>query len=174
MSISRVVRATKTAACAAAATTLKEIPCSESVTTKVNAKATIEAKAPRGTDSSQQWLSVQSVELPHISSCSSQKAQIRAICPICSESIENKVGKKKGNDAIFCDRACKEWLHWQCAGLSKASFEAASVSNLPFLCSRCLLSKQATELSVLTRTVEELSREVANLKEPVSSIKNNN
>ena len=171
MSTSRVVRTTKTASFAAAATTQKEFPRSESMITKGNTAAILEAKAPRGTGSSQQRLSVPPDESPHISSRSSLKAQKRVICPICSESIEDKVGKRKGHDAIFCDGACQEWLHRLCAGLSKASFEAASASNLPFLCPRCLLSQQATELSVLKKNVEELSREVANLKEQVSSIK---
>ena len=48
---------------------------------------------------------------------------------------------------------------------------AASATNLPFLCPRCLLSQQATELSMLKKNVDELSNKVANLKMLASSIK---
>ena len=129
-----------------AATTQSESAHSESVITKVNAKATIEAKAPCGSVTSKRRVSALLAESLHDSARSSQKAQKKVICPICSEWTEDKAGKKKGHDAIFCDGACQEWLHRQCAGPSKASFEAASASNLLFLCPRCLLLQQATEL----------------------------
>lgn len=50
------------------------------------------------------------------------KLKIKVIFLICSEAVEDQVGKKRGHDAIFCNGNCQECAHWQCAGLSKVSF----------------------------------------------------
>ena len=86
------------------------------------------------------------------------------MCPICTEVIEEAAGRKKGHDSIYCDGACQNWIHRQCAGLSKAHFSRLSTSDQPFHCPRCLLSHQSAELRALKKTVEDLSREVLHLK----------
>ena len=96
----------------------------------------------------------------------------KIICPICAEPVEDAVGKKKGHESAFCDGECKEWVHRQCAGLSKSSFSSVSSSSDPFHCPRCLISYQSAEISSLKKSVEELSTEVAELKALVLSIRN--
>ena len=44
------------------------------------------------------------------------------IYPICTENIIKQIKNRKEQDAIFCDRLCKVWLHRQCAGLSTIIF----------------------------------------------------
>ena len=78
------------------------------------------------------------------------KSKKGVVCPICSDLIEDAIGRKRGHGAIFCDGVCQEWFHCQCAGLSKTSLEAASVSNLPFL-------QQSSELAEVKATLEELT-----------------
>ena len=130
-----------------------------------------ENKVARGPAISQRRLSALSSETSKDTSRPLQKPQKRVICPICSEIVEDAVGKRKGHDAIFCDGACHEWVHRQCAGLSKASFETASASDLPFFCPRCLLLQQANEISALKKSLEELTLEFASLKNLVSSMR---
>jgi len=44
------------------------------------------------------------------------------IYPICTENIIKQIKNRKEQDATFCDRLCKVWLHRQCAGLSTIIF----------------------------------------------------
>ena len=85
------------------------------------------------------------------------------VCPVCADTIEDAIGKKKGHNAIFCDSRCQEWIHWQCAGFSKAAFMAALTSPNPFCCPRC-------ELADVKEKLEALSSEVAGLKVIISSL----
>ena len=96
------------------------------------------------------------------------------ICPICEETVEDATPKKRGHDAIYCEGACQDWLHRQCAGLSKVNFDAAKASNLPFLCPCCRLSDSSMELSALKATVDELVAEVSKLKSFCSSVTGDN
>ena len=103
-----------------------------------------------------------------------RKKRVPVICPICEETVEDASSKKRGHDAIFCEGACQDWLHRQCAGLSKVNFDAAKASNLPFLCPCCRLSDKSTELSALKATVDELVAEVSKLKSFCSSVTGDN
>lgn len=96
------------------------------------------------------------------------------ICPICDEPVEDASSKKRGHDAIFCEGACQEWLHRQCAGLSKVNFDSAKSSNLPFLCPCCLLTAKSKELSLLKDTVDKLVADLSDLKSICSSFVGNN
>ena len=71
------------------------------------------------------------------------------ICPICEEPIVDGT-----HESIECEGMCKAWLHRRCAGLSKAAFEAATVSPDPFLCSHCRLAAQSYELLALKSAVD--------------------
>lgn len=93
------------------------------------------------------------------------------ICPICTEEVVDSGGcRKKGHESVFCDGACQEWLHRQCAGLSKAAFQAVSNSCGPFLCPRCVIAQQSKEISMLKDNVAVLSRDVKALKEMLDSL----
>ena len=50
------------------------------------------------------------------------------------------VGRKKGHDLVFCDSDCQEWVHYQCAGLSKANFQSVLSSSQSFYCPRSIIS----------------------------------
>ena len=47
-------------------------------------------------------------------------------CPICLDPIKDASNDCAGEDAIVCEGRCNTWLH-RCAGLSKASYETATV-----------------------------------------------
>ena len=92
-------------------------------------------------------------------------------CLICTEDVVDSGGcKKKGHESVFCDGACQEWLHCQCAGLSKAAFLAVSSSGGPFLCPCCVIAQQSKEISVLKDSVAVLSHNVQALKEMLDSL----
>ena len=103
-----------------------------------------------------------------------RKKRAPVICPICEETVEDASSKKRGHDAIFCEGACQDWLHRQCAGLFKVNFDAAKASNLPFLCPCCRLSDKSTELSALKVIVDQLVAEVSKLKSFCSSVTGDN
>ena len=92
--------------------------------------------------------------------------------PNLLDVIEDAVGKKKGHGLIFCDGAhdCQEWIHRQCAGLSKGAFQAVSTSDDLFHCLHCLIHQQSKELAVLKRAVKSLSDELSSLKIQVSTL----
>ena len=94
------------------------------------------------------------------------------VFPICLEQVEDASSKKKGHDLVFCDGVCQDWLHRQCAGLSKASFSSVKSSSEPFHCPRCLISHQSSEIASLKESMKQLSSEVSNLKAMVLSICN--
>ena len=112
--------------------------------------------------------------LPSAQLTSKRKKRVQVTCPICEDLVEDASSKKKGHDAIFCDGACQEWLHRQCAGLSKVNFESARSSELPFLCPCCLVAANSKELATLKEAVVELVAEVSKLKSLCSSIVDNN
>ena len=111
------------------------------------------------------------------SSCKSKqskKSRVPSVtCPVCEEPIVDGTAKSPGHDSIECEGACKAWLHRGCAGLSKAAFEAATVSPDPFLCPHCRLVAQSSELSALKSSVDTLSRELSSLKAVVDDLKAN-
>lgn len=82
-------------------------------------------------------------------------------CTICCEVIHDAVGKKPGQNSVFCDSSCASWLHRQCAGLSKDTFAKISKSSSPFLCPQCRLDKQANEIDSLKSMISNLSSEIA-------------
>ena len=94
------------------------------------------------------------------------------ICPICTDVINDASGKKPGHESIFCDGYCQEWLHRQCAGLSKAVFMTVSSSNEPFFCTRCLIQQQLREIADLKASVVALSEEVSCIKNDISILSN--
>ena len=92
------------------------------------------------------------------------------ICTICCETVEDAAGRKKGHDAIFCDGECREWIHSQCAGLSKAKLKVVSSSTDPFYCPRCCLSRQSKEIEVLKQKLHFVTEELSRLNDLISSL----
>lgn len=85
------------------------------------------------------------------------------ICPICEDQILEAKGKRKGQDAIFCDGTCQSWLHRGCAGLSHKAFEAQVNSKGKFYCPNC-------HLNVFEVIVADLKRELSLVKNALSTI----
>ena len=79
------------------------------------------------------------------------------ICCICEEKIIEETEEQDGEEAIFCEGLCKNWIHCKCAGLSNVWFSKLSSSNKPFVCVYCTLFEQ---ISIIT----ELKEDVKNLK----------
>ena len=97
----------------------------------------------------------------------SKKNQLpNVICPICEEPVIDET-----HESIECEGMCKAWLHRGCAGLSKAAFQAATVSPDPFLCPHCRLVAQTSELSALKLSVSTLSSDLSSLKAIVDDLK---
>ena len=63
------------------------------------------------------------------------KSSIKTIiCPICEEAVVDPSSKNDGHDSIFCEGACKAWLHRGCAGMSKTVFEKVCDTDDPLFC----------------------------------------
>ena len=91
----------------------------------------------------------------------------RAVCPICEEVIKGTNGRKKGQDAIFCEGECQSWMHRHCAGLSKNRFQELSSSQDMFLCPACQNDMLTEAISELRVVVGELTSEIDELKKDV-------
>ena len=92
----------------------------------------------------------------------------KTVCPICSDIVEDAVGKKKGHDSVFCDGLCQAWVHRQCGGLSKSRFSKSSSSKEPFLCPRWIICKQDDDIKELQQKVQVLESTVINIEKAVS------
>ena len=100
-----------------------------------------------------------------VSQTSKQKRR-ECICQICEDLILDAKGRRKVQDAIFCDGMCQTWLHrvrkrskessgchflWshvsdliaQGIGPFRAAFEAHGATSKDFYCSHCRLKYQA-------------------------------
>lgn len=93
----------------------------------------------------------------------------KVVCPICLEAIVDGNVKRKGHDSILCEGRCQEWVHRQCAGLSQAAFNTASMSSTPFKCPRCLLACQSDDISSLKDEIKALASEVDSLRSQFKS-----
>ena len=92
------------------------------------------------------------------------------ICPICDEAVIDPSTKNVGQDSIFCDGACKAWLHRGCAGLSKSVFEEVCKSDDPFLCPHCMLIHQRAEIINLKASLNSISDELSSIKSLVECL----
>lgn len=101
------------------------------------------------------------------------KVKDNCICSTCLEEIIEPNGKKKGQQSILCNGPCNSWLHQQCAGLSKATFEATGSSQDHFYCPHCTFSSQKKDTSDLRALINNLSREVSVLRSEVTELKHN-
>ena len=90
-------------------------------------------------------------------------------CSVCLEEIIEPIGKKEGQDAIYCDGVCRAWLHRKCIGLPKDRFKLVSESNDPFYCPHCRVELQCEEISHLKAAVAELSSELTKLRNTLAT-----
>lgn len=97
------------------------------------------------------------------------KTKQPVVCLICDENIVDATSHTSGQATIFCDGLCKEWLHCQCARLSKAAFTAASQSQDAFFCPQCHLATQSRELLSLKATIATLNEELLAVKNKLSN-----
>lgn len=88
------------------------------------------------------------------------KKDSQCVCPVCCDPIEDAVGKKKGQDAVFCDGSCQEWIHRQCASLSKHAYSLVSYSDDECYCPR----------TDLTKAIGLLNSELSSLKARITSL----
>lgn len=65
------------------------------------------------------------------------------VCCICNCVIAEDTDEKEGDDAIFCEGSCNDWMYRICAGLSNSTFQYLLDPNTSFMCVYCLLSNQA-------------------------------
>ena len=91
------------------------------------------------------------------------------VCPICDESIVDASSHTSGQAAIFIEGLRKEWLHRQCAGLSKTAFDLASQSQDSFFCRYCRLDTQSRELLTLNAAIATLNEELTAVKNQMSN-----
>ncbi len=83
---------------------------------------------------------------------------------MCLDPVNDQLGKRKGDEAIFCDGMCKEWVHRQCAGRSRAHFENLSKSKDQFLCPKCIINNQSIAIKSLQQSVSKLRTDVDRLQ----------
>ena len=96
------------------------------------------------------------------------KRKKKQTCPICDEPIVDASEDNPGQDAIFCEGQCDDWLHRQCAGLSRPRFIEISKSKNPFYCPCCLLIRQSEEITLLRSQLSELHSEFCQFKNQFS------
>lgn len=105
---------------------------------------------------------------PLLSSKSSKKEVF--YCPICGDIIIDDGVSKEGQDSVFCEGICSTWLHRGCAGLSKKAFSLLKTSDQPFHCVSCRLNIYSADISKLHSVVNNLSKELSDIKSQVASL----
>ena len=78
------------------------------------------------------------------------------ICPICEDPVLDAKGRKKGQDAIFCDGTCQSLLHRRCAGLSRSAFQTKVSCSKEFYCRSCRLTNLETSVSDMLKELTML------------------
>ena len=86
------------------------------------------------------------------------------MCSVRENGIVDASSNTTGEDSIKCEGLCNAWLHRTCAGMSKASFQAAQQSSDSFLCPHCRLDTQQEEIHSLKQSVSRLLSRVAELE----------
>ena len=88
-------------------------------------------------------------------------------CPVCEDSIADPSNKSDGDDSVFCEGSCNVWFHRRCAGLSIQAFKKLTISKEPFMCYQCSLVKHKDEIAYLKQMIQDLSKEVSEIKNKV-------
>ena len=89
----------------------------------------------------------------------------KCLCSICEKEVVDQDGQRKGQDAIFCEGNCQEWLHRVCTGLpNKVFLEVYKESDVPFYCPYCTYQRQEKEITTLKSTIDVLQLELTELR----------
>ena len=86
-------------------------------------------------------------------------------CGICEQPIVN--GK---DQAVYCEGACKQWLHRYCAGVPLSCFQALSSSLAPFQCYSCYQAKHEAAIESFNSEVRALKSEVREMKAVITGL----
>lgn len=86
------------------------------------------------------------------------------ICAICLEIIEDRSPECEGEDSIYCEGSCQNWLHRTSAGLPDPAFEAIVKAKAPFHCFQCSLSSHASEIMDLRSQLASIAKKLADLE----------
>ena len=90
-----------------------------------------------------------------------------ATCLICNNVL------KDTQQAIFCEGACKQWIHRQCASLTVDAYTKVGESQQPFYCLHCIVLLQKQEIDLLKEQVKSVSDKLDSLL-PNSTTTSNN
>ena len=88
-----------------------------------------------------------------------------ATCGICEQPIVD--GK---DQAVYCEGACKQWLHRYCVGIPLSCFQALSSSLAPFQCYSCYQAKHEAAIESLNSEVRALKSEVSEIKAVINGL----
>lgn len=89
-------------------------------------------------------------------------------CCVCNKTIIDQSASHDGEDAIFCEGECSNWMHRSCAGLSSSLFVTMTSSSKPFLCVYCVLSRQATEINELKTALKDITSKLEKISNSAS------
>ena len=92
------------------------------------------------------------------------KEKDNVVCSICEKNIVESNDEVDGDDAVYCERDCKAWLHRKCVGMTKIVYDRLSNCEDPYLCPNCIIVKQSKEIAELSKAVKNLTRELAGMK----------
>ena len=85
-------------------------------------------------------------------------------CCVCCQDITIST-----DESLFCAGACQQWLHRYCASVSVKCYKEFKKNGNLFFCFSCSHDQSKREISMLKDTVEELKRELAELRESLSA-----
>ena len=96
-----------------------------------------------------------------------KKTKEVVVCPVCEDSIDDPSDQSDGDDSVFREGYCNVWFHRRCAGLSIQAFKKLTQSKEPFTCYQCSLVKHKEETANLKLMIQNLSKEVSEIKNKV-------
>ena len=87
-----------------------------------------------------------------------------ADCTICLKPIIDHSEVTEGEDSIFCEGLCQQWIHRTCAGLPDPAFDLIRSLDQNFYCFLCSMACHTSELKALRSTIESLSKDLTELR----------
>ena len=94
----------------------------------------------------------------------------RETCRICEWEIVEATADSEGQEALFCEGACKAWFHRKCLFMPTDHFEQMTNSIDPYVCLLCTTKNQAETIAALQQSVCALTKEVCILKAAMASM----
>ena len=94
----------------------------------------------------------------------------RETCRICEREIVEATADSEGQEALFCEGACKAWFHRKCLFMPTDHFEQMTNSIDPYVCLLCTTKNQGETIAALQQSVCALTKEVCVLKAAMASM----